>query len=97
MENLRTLVDELRTKLKEGVIVLGSILDGKVNLVVAVSQGYISRGIHAGKLVKEVASICGGGGGGRPEMAQAGGKSPEKLPVALQKVEELVSNMYNKI
>ncbi|MFC4546284.1 alanine--tRNA ligase [Paenactinomyces guangxiensis] len=88
MEQLRSMMDDLRQKLSEGVIVLGAVTGDKVQLVASVSTKYVQAGLHAGKLIKEVASVCGGGGGGRPDMAQAGGKEPHRLPAALQKVEE---------
>ena len=69
----------LKQKLGSGIIVLGSLLDGKVNLIAGVTKDLIEKGFHAGKLIKEVATRCGGGGGGRPDMAQAGGKDPAKL------------------
>lgn len=85
MDGLRNLVDELKAK-SDGIIVLGAVNDDKVNFVASISTKYVQKGFHAGKLVKEVASICGGGGGGRPDMAQAGGKQPEKIQIALQQV-----------
>ncbi|PRZ17245.1 alanyl-tRNA synthetase [Laceyella sediminis] len=90
MDQLRSMVDDLRQKMGQGVIVLGSNADGKVQIVASVSQDYVKAGLHAGKLVKEVATLCGGGGGGRPDMAQAGGKQPERLPDALNRVDEFV-------
>jgi alanyl-tRNA synthetase len=90
MDQLRLMVDDLKQSLKEGVIVLGSASEGKVQLVASVSPQYVKAGLHAGKLIKEVATLCGGGGGGRPEMAQAGGKQPERLPEALKRVLEWV-------
>lgn len=83
VEQLREMVDELRKKMKEGIIVLGTRKDGKVQFVASVSDHYVKKGFHAGKLIKEVASICGGGGGGRPHFAQAGGRSAEQLDQAL--------------
>ena len=80
----------LKQKLGSGVIVLGSAVDGKVNLIAGVTKDLIEKGFHAGKLIKEVATRCGGGGGGRPDMAQAGGKDPAKLDSALEFVEEWV-------
>ena len=80
----------LKQKLGSGVIVLGSAVDGKVNLIAGVTKDLIEKGFHAGKLIKEVATRCGGGGGGRPDMAQAGGKDPSKLDSALEFVEEWV-------
>ncbi|MCM3725232.1 alanine--tRNA ligase [Neobacillus cucumis] len=93
MNNLRNMADDLKQKLGSAVIVLGSAHDGKVNLIAAVTKDLIERGYHAGKLIKEVASRCGGGGGGRPDMAQAGGKDPEKLDAALQFVNEWVKSI----
>src|SRR3954470_13124213 len=90
MNNLRNMADDLKQKLGSAVIVLGSAQDGKVNLIAAVTKDLIEKGYHAGKLIKEVASRCGGGGGGRPDMAQAGGKDPSKLDSALEFVEEWV-------
>ncbi|MBO0996472.1 alanine--tRNA ligase [Bacillus sp. SD075] len=90
MNNLRAMADDLKQKLDSVIIVLGSAQGDKVNLIAGVTKDYIERGFHAGKLIKEVASRCGGGGGGRPDMAQAGGKDPEKLDSALNFVEEWV-------
>lgn len=90
MNNLRNMADDLKQKLGSAVIVLGSANDGKVNLIAAVTKDLMEQGYHAGKLIKEVAAKCGGGGGGRPDMAQAGGKDPEKLDTALQFVSEWV-------
>lgn len=96
MEQLRNLVDELRQQINEGIIVLGAKIGGKVQFVAAVSDPLVKRGYHAGKLIKEVASICQGGGGGRPDMAQAGGKSPERLNEALQYVYHWVKDKENQ-
>ncbi len=93
MNNLRTMADELKQKLESVIIVLGSAQGDKVNLIAAVTKDYIDQGYHAGKLLKEVAGICGGGGGGRPDMAQAGGKNPAKLNEALSFVEEWVKSV----
>jgi alanyl-tRNA synthetase len=93
MNNLRNMADELKQKLGSAIVVLGSAHEGKVNLIAAVTKDLIENGYHAGKLVKEVASRCGGGGGGRPDMAQAGGKDPEKLDSALSFVEEWVKSV----
>ncbi|WP_078552692.1 alanine--tRNA ligase [Bacillus alkalicellulosilyticus] len=93
MDGLRSIVDTIKGKIGSGIIVLGSATNGKVNLVAGVSKDLIDKGFHAGKLVKEVASRCGGGGGGRPDMAQAGGKNPEKLDEALQFVREYVDSI----
>ncbi|OCA91207.1 alanine--tRNA ligase [Bacillus sp. FJAT-27225] len=90
---LRGMADDLKQKLESAVIVLGSVNEGKVNLIAAVTQDLIGKGFHAGKLVKEVAVRCGGSGGGRPDMAQAGGKEPGKLDSALQFAEEWVKSI----
>ena len=93
MNTLRTMADDLKQKLDSGIIVLGSAQNDKVNIIAAVTKDLIKKGYHAGKLVKEVASRCGGGGGGRPDMAQAGGKNPEQLDAALNYVEEWVKSV----
>ncbi|MDC3415615.1 alanine--tRNA ligase [Aquibacillus salsiterrae] len=83
MNQLRNIVDELKQKLGSGIILLGSVNNGKVQLAAGVSKDLIAKGYHAGNLIKETATRCGGGGGGRPDMAQAGGKNPEQLNDAL--------------
>ncbi|HEY84303.1 MAG TPA: alanine--tRNA ligase, partial [Chloroflexi bacterium] len=88
---MREMSDWFRDKLGSGVIVLGADINNKPALIAAVTDDLVKRGLHAGKLVKAAAQIVGGGGGGRPNMAQAGGKDPSKLPEALRKVEELVA------
>ncbi|SFA94913.1 MULTISPECIES: alanine--tRNA ligase [unclassified Bacillus (in: firmicutes)] len=93
MNNLRNMADDLKQKLQSAVIVLGSAHEGKVNLIAAVTSDLIEKGYHSGKLIKEVAGRCGGSGGGRPDMAQAGGKDPEKLDEALQYAEEWVKSV----
>jgi len=93
MNNLRNMADDLKQKLESGIVVLGSPVEGKVNLIAAVTKDLMEKGFHAGKLIKEVAARCGGGGGGRPDMAQAGGKDPEKLDAALEYVEEWVKSI----
>lgn len=93
MNNLRNMADDLKQKLGSAVVVLGSANEGKVNLIAGVTDDLIKQGYHAGKVIKEVATRCGGGGGGRPDMAQAGGKDPAKLDSALQFVEEWVKSI----
>ncbi|KMM37567.1 alanine--tRNA ligase [Guptibacillus hwajinpoensis] len=83
MNNLRSIVDDLKSQLGSVIVVLGSGVDGKVQLAAGITDDLIKEGYHAGKLIKELATRCGGGGGGRPDMAQAGGKNPEKLDEAL--------------
>lgn len=93
MNALRTMADELKQKVTPGVIVLVAAADGKVNVVTAVTGGLTEGGFHAGKLVKEVAGVLGGGGGGRPDMAQAGGKDASKIDEALQSAAEWVKSI----
>jgi len=84
MDGLRTVADMVRDHLKSGVVILGAASTDKVNFVVMATKEAVKQGIHAGNIVKEMAKITGGGGGGRPDMAQAGGKQPEKMAEALQ-------------
>ncbi|KAJ52816.1 alanyl-tRNA synthetase [Clostridium tetanomorphum] len=90
---LRDLADKLRDKIGEGLVVLGSVNEGKVQFVAMASKEAVSKGAHCGKIIKEVATIAGGGGGGRPDMAQAGGKLPEKLEEAMGKVESIMATL----
>ncbi|MFQ5578158.1 MAG: DHHA1 domain-containing protein, partial [Anaerolineae bacterium] len=89
---MREMGDWFRDRLGSGVIVLGAVLNNKPSLVAIVTDDLVKRGLHAGKLVKEVARVVGGGGGGRPTMAQAGGKDPAKLAQALKRVAPLVAD-----
>lgn len=84
MNGMRDLGDEAKQKLGEAFIVFASQVGEKVNLIAMATDGAMKKGAHAGNLIKEVASIVGGGGGGRPNMAQAGGKNPAKIPEALE-------------
>ncbi|WP_423407495.1 alanine--tRNA ligase [Heyndrickxia sp. MSNUG] len=93
MNSLRNMADDLKQKLGSAVILLGTTDGSKVNLIAAVTDDLILKGYQAGKLIKEAASICGGGGGGRPDMAQAGGKDPSKLDNAIQFAEEWVKSI----
>ena len=90
MDGLREMADMTCAKLENGVVILGAVMDGKVNFVVKADKSAVERGIHAGKIIKEMAPLVGGGGGGRPEMAQAGGRLPENIPQAIEKARELV-------
>ena len=90
MNGLRNLGDQLKDKLGEGVIVIASVQDGKVNLMATVTDEAQKKGAHAGNLIKSIASLVGGGGGGRPNMAQAGGKDPSGVEACLLKVAEVV-------
>ncbi|WP_404453146.1 alanine--tRNA ligase [Virgibacillus necropolis] len=96
MNQLRGMVDDLKQKLGTGMILLATDNDSKVQLAAGVSKDLIEKGLHAGKLIKGAAQLCGGGGGGRPDMAQAGGKDPSKINEALtfasNYVQETVKN-----
>ncbi len=92
---LRTLADQLRDKLKSGVIALGGVKDGKVSLLVVVTKDLTAK-LKAGELIKEMAEAVGGTGGGRPEMAQAGGKNPKGLAEALDQIFSLVERSAGK-
>jgi alanyl-tRNA synthetase len=95
-DELRTYADKLKGQIQSGVVVAGSENEGKVAFVVMVTPDVAGK-VHAGKLVKAVAQITGGGGGGRPDMAQAGGKDASKLDDALQQVMELVQQQLAKV
>lgn len=90
---LRELGDRLRDKLGKSAVVLANVKDGKVTFVAMASKDAVGCGVHAGNLVKEVAKITGGGGGGRPDMAQAGGKDTNKVTQALESVYSIIENM----
>lgn len=92
MNGLRELGDQLKEKLGDGVIVLASNNGGKVCLMAMVTDGAQKKGAHAGNLVKGMAQIVGGGGGGRPNMAQAGGKNPARIPEAIQAAAGILEN-----
>ncbi len=90
IDELRQISDMYRDKLGSVLVVLGSNENGKVNLLVSVTKDLISKNVGAGSIIKAIAPIVGGGGGGRPDMAQAGGKLPEKLSQALMEVKNLL-------
>ncbi len=90
MNGLRDLGDQLKEKLGDGVVVLASANEGKVSLMATATDGAMKKGAHAGNLVKGIAGCVGGGGGGRPNMAQAGGKNPEGIKDALEKAAEVL-------
>ena len=90
MNGLRDLGDQLKAKIAEGVVVLMSDLDGKVNMVAMATDGAMKKGAHAGNLIKGIAALVGGGGGGRPNMAQAGGKNPAGIDEAIKKSAEVL-------
>ena len=89
-DTLRELADRFRQKFESGVVVLASVIDGKPALIAAITKDLVKSGLHAGQLVKAVAEIIGGNGGGRPDMAQAGGTDPDKVEQALAIVEDWV-------
>ena len=93
MNQLRSMVDDLKEKLDSGIILLATVNDGKVQLAAGVSADLVKEGYHAGKIIKEAAEKCGGGGGGRPDMAQAGGKEPEMVPEALAHAKEFIATI----
>jgi alanyl-tRNA synthetase len=95
-EQLRQQVDRLRQKAGSAVVVIGWSEDSKVQLIAAVTDDLVKKGLHAGKLVGQVAKVVGGGGGGKPTMAQAGGKEPAKLTEALQLARSLVGDQLAK-
>ena len=89
MNGLRELGDQLKEKIGEGIVVIASNADGKVNLMATATDAAMKAGAHAGNLIKEIAKLVGGGGGGRPNMAQAGGKNPEGIDDAVAKAKEV--------
>ncbi len=95
MNGLRDLGDQLKEKLGEGVVVLASGNDGKVSLMVTATDAAMKQGAHAGNLVKAIAGLVGGGGGGRPNMAQAGGKNPAGIQEALKKAAEVLEGQLS--
>lgn len=97
MNGLRDLGDQLKEKMGEGVILLASVLDtDKVNLLAMATQEAMNKGVHAGNLIKNIAASVGGGGGGRPNMAQAGGKNPNGVEEALEKAKEVITSQINR-
>ena len=91
IEGLRNMVDNLKDRIRSGVIVLATIKDDKVLLSAGATKDVVAQGVHVGNLIREVAKITGGGGGGRPDMAQAGGKDINKLDEALNQVHVLLA------
>jgi alanyl-tRNA synthetase len=89
---LRAVVNVLKPKLTSGIVVLGGVAEGKVSLICLVTPDLVKEGKNAGKIVGELAKICGGGGGGKPDLAQAGGKQPEKLAEALAAAPKIIGS-----
>jgi alanyl-tRNA synthetase len=92
IEILREMSDVLREKLKSVIIVLGSVYEDKPVFIAAVTPDLVVKGYNAGTIIKQVAQVTGGGGGGKPDLAQAGGKQKEKLDDALKLVTEIIKN-----
>jgi alanyl-tRNA synthetase len=92
IDGLRTIADMVRDRLQCGVVTLGSVHADKVSFVAMATKEAVAKGVHAGNIVKEVSKITGGGGGGRPDMAQAGGRQPEKITDALQLAIDIIKN-----
>jgi alanyl-tRNA synthetase len=97
MPALRELVDKLKAKEKSVAITLGSAVGGKVSIVVALSKDLVKRGLKSGELIKEIAAVVGGSGGGRPDMAQAGGKDASKLGDAIKLAEDVLKRALNQV
>ncbi len=95
MNGLRDLGDQLKEKLGEGVVVLLSNKDGKVNMIAMATEGAVKAGAHAGNLIKGIAALVGGGGGGRPNMAQAGGKNPAGIPDAIAETTKVLESQLS--
>ncbi len=91
-EDLRKIGDQLKNSLKSGVFILGGLKNGKIALICMVTDDLTAKGLHAAKIIKEVATVVGGSGGGRADLAQAGGKAPDKLDEAISKSVDIVSN-----
>jgi alanyl-tRNA synthetase len=93
---LRQFADSVRDRMERGVLLVGSVQEGKVALVAMVTKTLTER-FHAGRLLQAIAPIVGGSGGGRPDMAQAGGKSAEQLDEALRKGRELLTEEAGRL
>ncbi|WP_130807205.1 alanine--tRNA ligase [Senegalia massiliensis] len=96
IDGLRQLGDKIKEKLDKAVIVLSTEKNGKVNFIATATEDAVKSGIHCGNIIREVAKVTGGGGGGRPNMAQAGGNEPSKIEEALDLVKSLVESQLNK-
>lgn len=90
---LRDLADKIKDKMGSGLVVLGSTSGEKVQFIAMATKDILAKGVHCGKIIKEIAKIAGGGGGGRPDMAQAGGKNPEKLDEAIKYVGKIMEDL----
>ena len=90
IEDLRTMADSVRSREKNIVMVFAAVLKNKVTFMISVSDDLTEKGVHAGRMIKEVAKAAGGGGGGKANMAMAGAKDPSKVDVAFAKAEEIL-------
>lgn len=90
---LREVCEKVRDKVENSVVVLMSAKDGKAVICAMATKDAVAKGAHCGKLIKEVSAVLGGGGGGRPDMAQAGGKSPEKIKEAIEVAYKMVETL----
>jgi alanyl-tRNA synthetase len=95
MDTLREMSDWFRDRMGSGVVVLGAVMDSKPSFVAAITPDLVERGLHAGQLVKRVAQVVGGSGGGRPTLAQAGGRDTGRVKEALSLVADLVAEGFN--
>ena len=95
-ENFLSLSDSLRDRLGGGIVALGAVIDDKTSFIVTVSKDLVSRGAHAGAIAKEIAAAAGGSGGGRPDMAQAGGRDPGLLDAALRSAKSIIEGLAEK-
>ena len=91
-DTLRSMTDWFRARVPSGVVVLGSVFENRPHFVASVTEDLVSRGLDSGKLIKVVAKVVGGGGGGKPTLAQAGGKDPSRLAEALAQVRPAVES-----
>src|SRR5699024_1073302 len=96
MNQLRQMMDQLKQKITSGIILLAAENKGKVLLIAGVSEELVQQGFHAGELISQAAKVCGGGGGGRPDMAQAGGKDPSQIKKALAIVDTYIHEKSEK-
>jgi alanyl-tRNA synthetase len=96
VDEMRRLADDLRNQLGSGVVILGAVINGKPMLIAAATPDVVEQGVHAGNIVKALAPIIGGGGGGRPNMAQAGGRDATRLDQALDAAYQIVASQLEK-
>ena len=96
MNGMRDLGDEAKQKLGEAIVIFAAENGGKVNLMATATDSAVAKGAHAGNLIKEIAKLVGGGGGGRPNMAQAGGKDPAGIEDALERAKEVAKEQVGQ-